>query len=152
MPTTTDPNDSRLKETRQDGQQAAYLVLPQEEVKKGHRRLLRFKYRHVGTRPDPKNTTRTLTDEEKEQYKGFGYVLFEEYPPTGSQDTNIVGRFWTQAQLDSGCGGKTELGRAIAETYARDPAFYGATFCSTCQKHFPVAEFVWEPDGSRVGS
>jgi hypothetical protein len=50
------------------------------------------------------------------------------------------------------CGKITTMGKALAETYARDPSFYGATFCSTCCAHFPVGEdgeFVWyEMDGS----
>lgn len=50
------------------------------------------------------------------------------------------------------CGGVTTMGRALSETYARDPAFYGATFCCTCNAHYPVAEFVWTADGQAVGS
>lgn len=52
------------------------------------------------------------------------------------------------------CGSVTTMGRAIAETYAREPGFYGSTFCAQCGKHRPVGadgEFVW-PDGSKVGS
>jgi hypothetical protein len=52
------------------------------------------------------------------------------------------------------CGAATTMGEAIAETYARDPNFYGATFCVRCSKHRPVGEhgeFVWE-DGSKVGT
>jgi hypothetical protein len=51
----------------------------------------------------------------------------------------------------SACGESTSMGQAIAETYARDPGFYGATYCATCRMHRPVAEFTW-PDGSQVGS
>lgn len=59
-----------------------------------------------------------------------------------------------------GCGTITSMGGAIAETYARDPHFYGATYCVKCQKHLPVGangEFTWvESDGSysdvRVGT
>lgn len=43
---------------------------------------------------------------------------------------------------------------AISETYARDPSFYGATYCVGCKGHFPVGEngeFHWE-DGQKVGS
>jgi hypothetical protein len=37
----------------------------------------------------------------------------------------------------------------LCETYARDPKFYGATFCVACCGHFPVGEFRWiESDGS----
>lgn len=52
------------------------------------------------------------------------------------------------------CGTSTTMGRAIAETYARNPGFYGATYCVACSMHRPVGEggeFVWE-DGSKVGT
>lgn len=52
------------------------------------------------------------------------------------------------------CGGETRMPRALAETYARDPSFYGYTFCSVCREYRPVGEdgeFVWG-DGSRVGT
>ena len=50
------------------------------------------------------------------------------------------------------CGVLTTMHIALAETYARDPNYYGGTFCCDCAKHFPVAEFTWMPDGSVVGS
>lgn len=50
------------------------------------------------------------------------------------------------------CGSVTTMGRALSETYARDPFFYNATFCCTCNKHFPVEEFTWLKDGEAVGS
>lgn len=49
------------------------------------------------------------------------------------------------------CGVATKMSRAIAETYARDPEYYGATYCVGCRKHLPVSEFTWD-DGSVVGS
>ncbi len=49
------------------------------------------------------------------------------------------------------CGVATTMGSALAETYARDPKFYGATYCVGCSAHFPVAEFKWD-DGNTVGS
>jgi hypothetical protein len=45
------------------------------------------------------------------------------------------------------CGTTTRMGRSIAETYARDPYFYGATFCVACNVHRPLSEFRWLPDG-----
>ena len=45
------------------------------------------------------------------------------------------------------CGGVTTMGSALAETYARDPKFYGGTFCVLCREHFPVEEFVWVVKG-----
>jgi hypothetical protein len=50
------------------------------------------------------------------------------------------------------CGTTTEMGRALSETYARDPKFYTHTFCVRCNRHLPVAEFTWEVDGAEVGS
>jgi hypothetical protein len=52
------------------------------------------------------------------------------------------------------CGTVTTMSRAIAETYARNPSFYGATFCCGCSMHRPVGEqgeFVWL-NGSKVGT
>jgi hypothetical protein len=46
------------------------------------------------------------------------------------------------------CGTVTTMGRALSETYARNPKFYGATYCVQCSAHFPVNEFLWmENDG-----
>lgn len=45
------------------------------------------------------------------------------------------------------CGTATTMRIDIAETYARDPYFYGGTYCAKCQDHFPVGsdgEFVWD--------
>lgn len=53
---------------------------------------------------------------------------------------------------DRGCGSITVISNAIAETYARDPQFYGGTFCCHCKDHFPVGEFVWSGTNEKVGS
>lgn len=50
------------------------------------------------------------------------------------------------------CGQITSMGFNIAQTYARDPKFYGSTYCTSCRRHLPVSEFTWLPDGSVVGS
>lgn len=50
------------------------------------------------------------------------------------------------------CGSLTTMGDTLSETYARDPKFYGATYCVHCQMHRPVGEFMWEADGQVVGS
>lgn len=50
------------------------------------------------------------------------------------------------------CGTDTSMGRRIAETYARDPKFYGATYCCACRTHFPLVEFVWKDTDEQVGS
>ncbi len=55
-----------------------------------------------------------------------------------------------------GCGVVTTMGGALAETYARDPKFYGATFCVGCNMHRPVGddgEFFWDDgSGDKVGT
>lgn len=54
--------------------------------------------------------------------------------------------------LHTACGTRTTMGRAIAETYAAQPGFYGATYCVACRMHLPVGtagEFVWvDRDGT----
>ena len=53
------------------------------------------------------------------------------------------------------CGAVTTMGLAIAETYARDPGFYGGTYCYRCRTHCPVGsagEFVWDGTDEKVGS
>jgi hypothetical protein len=53
------------------------------------------------------------------------------------------------------CGTTTTMGTAIAETYARQPDFYGGTFCVRCRAHFPVGEdgeFVWDGTNEKVGT
>lgn len=52
------------------------------------------------------------------------------------------------------CGQATTMARAIAETYAANPAYYGSTYCATCRLHRPVGpdgEFHWY-DGQKVGT
>lgn len=57
-----------------------------------------------------------------------------------------------QTYTHAKCGVSTRMGLALCETYARNPKFYGATYCSGCQAHFPVSEFKWDEDGETVGS
>ena len=66
-----------------------------------------------------------------------------------------LGRFWGQADLDAvgnGCGTVTTMSLALAETYAREPTFYGATYCTGCSRHLEIGEFVWDGTAERVGS
>ena len=56
------------------------------------------------------------------------------------------------AYKHSTCGAVTCMGMALCETYARDPKFYGYTFCVECNKHLPVGEFHWTEDDEVVGS
>ena len=54
--------------------------------------------------------------------------------------------------VHAACRVATTMSLDLAETYARDPKFYGATYCIHCRMHKPVGEFTWDPDGSVVGS
>lgn len=155
MSLTTDPTDPRLGRGVDDQpipQNAVYLVLSEEERAKGFVRPVRHSYVHVGP-PGPKHAMRDLTADEVGASEA-GYVKFEEFPP-GSHGR---GRYWDQAQLDAvgkGCGVETTMGQALAETYAREPRFYGATYCVGCRKHRPVGElgeFVWSNTTERVGT
>jgi hypothetical protein len=123
-----------------------YWVLSDEERAKGFIRPVRHSYAHSGARPQ--YPTRELTPDERERYEDY-YELFEVYP---SSMAPCTGRFWTGERLASGCGSVTKMGRKLAETYARDPKFYRATFCCHCQNHFPVDEFVWDGTTEVVGS
>lgn len=152
MSVTSDRNDPRL--TRGDDetpvdQAEVYLVLSDEERAKGFVRPVRRSYVHVGN-GGPQHPTRELTPDEHNRYDRFGYLIYEEYPAGGDS----LGRFWTRETLDAAkaCGALTTMGTELAETYARDPKFYGGTYCTGCRMHRPVAEFVWDGTTEVVGS
>lgn len=143
---------AKLDETMgPDGQQKTYLVLSEAERAKGYVRPVRTKYIHVG-RPGPRFPLVDIADASANY--GPEYVKYEPYPES---ERPLLGRGWTQAQLDSigkGCGAVTTMSLPLAETYAAQPGYYGGTFCATCRTHLPVGadgEFIWE-DGSRVGT
>lgn len=61
-----------------------------------------------------------------------------------------------RSYIHAKCGSETTMGLALCETYARDPHYYGATFCCHCREHFRLRiegewQFFW-PDGEPVGS
>ncbi len=151
---TTDPNDPRLgygADAQPAPQNKVYLVLSEEERAKGFVRPVRTSYTHIGI-AGPKQPLRDLTEEEKERYSKYGYVKFESYP---KDESALTGKFWTQKELDNigkGCKTVTTMSQAIAETYARSPRFYGATYCCTCRQHLPVGEFVWDGTDEILGS
>lgn len=90
--------------------------------------------------------------------------------PDGMQETYLVlsgserakgfVRPLRRSYIHETCGAVTTMGVALAETYARDPKFYGSTYCANCKDHLAVSEFVWtEPrkdtplgTADRVGS
>lgn len=169
MGVTSDPTDPELTrgiDTEPRPQAAKYLVLSEEERRRGFVRPIRDTYVHVGP-PGPRYPLRDLNDVERERYTDILdyhgeptervlYVKYEEYPES---EAPAIGRFWSQDDLDAaargGCGATTTMAGPIAETYARQPNFYGATYCVHCQRHLPVGdqgEFVWDGTDERVGT
>lgn len=155
-----DPNahsGAPTDEKKPDGQYKDHYVLCENERAKGYVRPVRETYLHVGP-PGPQFDLRDLTDEERARWSDQGYVKFEPYPE--GHHGSATGRFWTQEQIDqvgkSRCGGSlTRMPKACAETYAREPGYYGSTFCCGCGGYFPVGrkgEFVWDERGERVGT
>lgn len=152
MSFTTDPKDPRLcrgTETEKTPQCEVYLILSDEEREKGFIRPLRTKYQHVGPIP-PQHPLTDLTDEEKSEFAKQKWVKYEKYPEA---EYPSLGRYWTEEQLNNkGCGGVTSMALPLCETYARNPKFYGSTYCVGCQRHIPVEEFIWDGTNERVGS
>jgi hypothetical protein len=92
-------------------------------------------------RPNGQQETYMILSEE-ERHKGFLRPVRTEY-------------------LHLKCGTVTTMGLALSETYARDPKFYGGTFCCHCGTHFRLRDiqdgewrwqFLWQPDGDPVGA
>ena len=156
MGLTTNPNDPDLGHGIDEHpieQHKKYLVLSDEERHKGFVRPYRDTYRHVGIK-GPTYPLSDLTEEQKKMVEGTDWTKYEKYPDGSS----ALGRYWSQKELDQvgkGCNTVTTMGIALAETYAREPGFYGATYCVRCKMHRPVGEdgeFVWEGTDIRVGT
>ena len=151
---TTDKNNPGLKTIKENGQQESYLVLSGEERAKGFVRPYRDTYIHIGRKVE--GELRELTEEEKEEYSQFGYYA---YVKDMDEESVIAGTYLTKEEFEKyedghvkGCGFSTKMNETISETYARDPKFYGGTFCMGCGAHLPVGEFVWEGTDEKVGS
>lgn len=126
--TTTDPADPRLTHGADDApvaQAVVYLVLSEQDRAAGFVRPVRTSYVHSkpGSSAGPAACT-----------------------CGGDNDGHTASCVLTP------CGAVTTMGWALSETYARQPDFYGSTYCTGCRMHRPVAEFVWTVDGQRVGS
>lgn len=153
--TSGEPADKvRAEQTETTGQHKAYLVLCAEEREKGFVRTYRDRYEHTGRAICGKY----LRMEGNRKLGGYIDVCTMQPNHDGEciVSTSLVQPDAAKAQQEGfwprGCGTVTTMGRALSETYARDPKFYGATFCCGCNKHLPVAEFVWTADGETVGT
>lgn len=102
--------------------------------------------------PVPQNEAYLVLSDE-ERAKGFVRPVRLSYIHVGNEghevDPNNPAR---HGRTPPGCGVETRMSQAIAETYARDPKFYGSTYCVGCKMHRPVSEFVWSNTDEVVGS
>jgi hypothetical protein len=88
-----------------------------------------------------------------ERAKGFVRPYRDKYVHVGVGGHEINPNDMSKhGRTGTACGVETKMGPSLSETYARDPKFYGSTFCVGCNKHLPVGEFVWSKDGEVVGS
>jgi hypothetical protein len=163
MSITTDPNDPRLchgNDNEPGPQCDVYLVLSEEERAKGFVCPVRTSYVHVGRKDSNryKGIHRILTEAEQLEYPDKKYVAV--MTVLENEDGSFKGGpYVTKEELDAwrygeyigGCGTITTMGIALSETYARNPKFYGATYCTGCQKHLPVGEFIWYGTNIKVG-
>lgn len=161
---TTDRNHPELTQgvdTTEVPQAKVYLVLSDEEKAKGYVRTVRKVYIHRGIKVslEQKDNITVLSKEDQHKYNQYGYYAYikyseDKYPSLGEYITKeVYNAIQEGKQYVNGCGTTTRMVQEIAETYARNPKFYGATYCISCKKHLPVSEFVWldNPD-QEVGS
>lgn len=150
MSVTNDPNDPGLKKVGADGMQEKYLVLSEEERAKGFVRPLRRSYRHSGRvvcgkprQSDGREGWHVCVCDVGHAGECSAWQQVKSFQDALSvRETHRLG----------GCGTVTTMGLALCETYARDPKFYGGTFCAGCRTHLPLDQFVWSEDGAVVGS
>ena len=87
-----------------------------------------------------------------ERAKGFVRPVRRSYVHVGRPPEGEKFEYPITKTFPGGCGTRTTMGVALAETYARDPKFYSGTFCCSCREHRPLNEFVWEGTAEQVGS
>ena len=153
MSLTTDPNDPNLCygiDEKPREQCDVYLVLSEEERKKGFVRPLRTSYIHIGNKK--RICGKFFSKSEEGIYRcneDFGH---DDGCHRGRLEASLSyeGDSWFEGK--EGCGTITTMNRAIAETYARNPKYYGATYCCYCRMHLSVKEFIWEGTNEVVGS
>lgn len=109
----------------------------------------------IGNKVSPDGTNEVyLVLSEEERAKGFVRPVRRTYVHQYMLDGSDLPYPLISLDGVGGCGVATTMGQALAETYARDPKFYGATYCVGCKDHFPVGEdgeFYWD-DGTKVGT
>lgn len=102
----------------------------------------------MGITTDPNDPELTIIDPEDNQQMAY-LVLSDEERAKGFVEPV------RRSYIHEKCGAITTMGIAIAETYARNPKYYGGTYCSKCLNHFPVGangEFLWKDTNIKVGT
>jgi hypothetical protein len=102
----------------------------------------------MGITTDPNDPELKIIDPENNQQMSY-LVLSEDERACGF--VQPVRRSYVHEK----CASITTMDSAIAETYARNPRYYGATYCARCQSHFPVGalgEFTWAGTDVKVGT
>lgn len=155
MGLTTDPDDPELgRGPGGEGLNKKYLVLSEEERAKGFVRPVRRGYMHVGRALCGKPNgdlyeKRLLWGTLREDVAAFVCSGLPGHDGECSSWLPVTAKELDQVEREGkvgGCGTVTWMAQAIAETYARQPTFYGATYCCGCKTHLPVGahgEFVW---------
>lgn len=101
--------------------------------------------------PVPQNSA-YLVLSEKERRSGFVRPVRRTYVHWTQSDGSPVPSLVLSTAGFLGCGAATTMSQDIAETYARNPKFYGSTYCVGCRMHLPVSEFTWDGSEELVGS
>jgi hypothetical protein len=102
----------------------------------------------MGITEDRNDPELTIIDPENGQQMAYLVLSEEERSQGFVQPVRL-------SYIHEKCGTITTMNRAIAETYARNPRYYGATYCARCQSHFRVGElgeFVWDGTNIKVGT
>jgi len=70
---------------------------------------------------------------------------YENYPTIDEGEFEQAPRKW-YIHVD-GCGEETGMSEELVKSVARNPEYYGKTYCAGCEEHVPVSEVEWQ-DGS----
>lgn len=89
--------------------------------------------RGIDREPIPQHEVYLILSDE-ERAKGFIRPVRRSYVHVGigGHETN-PNDMSKHGRTGNACGALTSMGQALAETYARDPKFYGATYCVGCR-------------------
>lgn len=96
------------------------------------------------TDPNDPELGRGIDDKQVDQNKKYLVLSAEELAKGFT-------RPYREVYIHDTCGTETRMNENISATYARDPKFYGATYCCHCRKHLPVSEFTWKGTEIKVG-